>query len=159
MNRFKKVIYVCMGNTCRSPMAATIMRNLMPDMIVESRGMVVLFEEPYNPKAVAVASQHNMIMTSDVSMQISNDDFSGETLVLTMDAVMKQKIYDTFDKAINVFFIGEFVGEADVVIPDPYGKGMEEYSKCFDGIYRLVEKVTGILESEKESKDNDSNRM
>ena len=56
MNRFNKVIFICMGNTCRSPMAATIMTKLMPDIRVESRGMVVLFPEPYNPKAVAVAA-------------------------------------------------------------------------------------------------------
>ena len=45
MNRFNKVIFICMGNTCRSPMAATIMTKLMPDIRVESRGMVVLFPE------------------------------------------------------------------------------------------------------------------
>ena len=76
MNRFNKVIFVCMGNTCRSPMAATIMSNLMPDMRCESRGVVVLFPEPYNPKAVAVASRHGMIMPSNVSVQIANEDFS-----------------------------------------------------------------------------------
>ena len=107
MNRFNKVIFVCMGNTCRSPMAATIMSNLMPEMRSESRGMVVLFPEPYNPKAVAVASRHGMIMPSNVSAQISNDDFSVDTLVLTMNLSMKQKMYDTFDKAINVFTLGE----------------------------------------------------
>ena len=86
MNRFNKVIFVCMGNTCRSPMAATIMSNLMPDMRCESRGVVVLFPEPYNPKAVAVASRHGMIMPSNVSVQIANEDFSIDTLVLTMQA-------------------------------------------------------------------------
>ena len=111
MNRFNKVIFVCMGNTCRSPMAATIMSNLMPEMRSESRGMVVLFPEPYNPKAVAVASRHGMIMPSNVSAQISNDDFSVDTLVLTMNLSMKQKMYDTFDKAINVFTLGELAGE------------------------------------------------
>ena len=55
MNTFDKVIFVCNGNTCRSPMAATVMANLKQDIISESRGMVVLFPEPYNPKAVAVA--------------------------------------------------------------------------------------------------------
>ena len=69
MNRFNKVIFICMGNTCRSPMAATIMTKLMPDIRVESRGMVVLFPEPYNPKAVAVAARHDMIMPSNVSVQ------------------------------------------------------------------------------------------
>ena len=50
MNRFNKVIFICMGNTCRSPMAATIMTKLMPDIRVESRGMVVLFPEHTIPR-------------------------------------------------------------------------------------------------------------
>ena len=147
MNRFNKVIYVCMGNTCRSPMAATIMANLMPELRSESRGMVVLFPEPYNPKAVAVAARHGMIMPSNVSVQITNDDFSIDTLVLTMNSSMKQKMYDTFDRAINVFTLGEFAGESDVEVPDPYGKGLEEYNKCFEQLYSLVARVVDVITS------------
>ncbi len=147
MNRFNKVIYVCMGNTCRSPMAATIMANLMPELRSESRGMVVLFPEPYNPKAVAVAARHGMIMPSNVSVQITNDDFSIDTLVLTMNSSMKQKMYDTFDRAINVFTLGELAGESDVEVPDPYGKGLEEYNKCFEQLYSLVARVVDVITS------------
>ena len=153
MNRFNKVIFVCMGNTCRSPMAATIMSNLMPEMRSESRGMVVLFPEPYNPKAVAVASRHGMIMPSNVSAQISNDDFSVDTLVLTMNLSMKQKMYDTFDKAINVFTLGELAGEGDVEVPDPYGKGLEEYNRCFEQLYSLVAKVVDVRTSTRNNQD------
>lgn len=153
MNRFNKVIFVCMGNTCRSPMAATIMSNLMPEMGSESRGMVVLFPEPYNPKAVAVASRHGMIMPSNVSAQISNDDFSVDTLVLTMNLSMKQKMYDTFDKAINVFTLGELAGEGDVEVPDPYGKGLEEYNRCFEQLYSLVAKVVDVITSPRNNQD------
>ena len=105
MNTYNKIIFVCMGNTCRSPMAATIMQNRLSkyDVIVESRGMVVLFEEPYNPKAVAVAASHNMIMPSNNAIQIANNDFGKDTLVLVMNASMKQKLYDSFDRAINVY--------------------------------------------------------
>ncbi|MFR4338633.1 MAG: hypothetical protein ACLT33_11960 [Lachnospira pectinoschiza] len=46
-------------------------------------------------------------MPSNVSARISNDDFSVDTLVFTMNLSMKQKMYDTFDKAINVFTLGE----------------------------------------------------
>ena len=63
-----------MGNTCRSPMAATIMSNLMPDMRCESRGVVVLFPEPYNPKAVAVASRHELISAMAAESQMSKAD-------------------------------------------------------------------------------------
>lgn len=153
MNRFNKVIFVCMGNTCRSPMAATIMSNLMPEMRSESRGMVVLFPEPYNPKAVAVASRHGMIMPSNASAQISNDDFSVDTLVLTMNLSMKQKMYDTFDKAINVFTLGELAGEGEVEVPDPYGKGLEEYNRCFEQLYSLVAKVVDVITSPRNNQD------
>lgn len=153
MNRFNKVIFVCMGNTCRSPMAATIMSNLMPEMRSESRGMVVLFPEPYNPKAVAVSSRHGMIMPSNVSAQISNDDFSVDTLVLTMNLSMKQKMYDTFDKAINVFTLGELAGEGEVEVPDPYGKGLEEYNRCFEQLYSLVAKVVDVITSPRNNQD------
>ena len=153
MNRFNKVIFVCMGSTCRSPMAATIMSNLMPEMRSESRGMVVLFPEPYNPKAVAVASGHGMIMPSNVSAQISNDDFSVDTLVLTMNLSMKQKMYDTFDKAINVFTLGELAGEGDVEVPDPYGEGLEEYNRCFEQLYSLVAKVVDVITSPRNNQD------
>ena len=153
MNRFNKVIFVCMGNTCRSPMASTIMSNLMPEMRSESRGMVVLFPEPYNPKAVAVDSSHGMIMPSNVSAPISNDDFSVDTLVLTMNLSMKQKMYDTFDKAINVFTLGELAGEGDVEVPDPYGKGLEEYNRCFEQLYSLVAKVVDVITSPRNNQD------
>ena len=153
MNRFNKVIFVCMGNTCRSPMAATIMSNLMPEMRSESRGLVVLFPEPYNPKAVAVASRHGRSMPSNVSAQISNDDFSVDTLVLTMNLSMKQKMYDTFDKAINVFTLGELAGEGDVEVPDPYGKGLEEYNRCFEQLYSLVAKVVDVITSPRNNQD------
>ena len=142
MNRFNKVIFICMGNTCRSPMAATIMTKLMPDIRVESRGMVVLFPEPYNPKAVAVAARHDMIMPSNVSVQ-----------VVTMNSSMKQKIYDTFNKAINVFTLSELAGEGDVEVPDPYGKGVEEYNKCFEQLYSYVEKVVKVISAPKNEAD------
>ena len=140
MNRFNKVIFICMGNTCRSPMAATIMTKLMPDIRVESRGMVV-------------SARHDMIMPSNVSVQVVNDDFGIDTLVLTMNSSMKQKIYDTFNKAINVFTLSELAGEGDVEVPDPYGKGVEEYNKCFEQLYSYVEKVVKVISAPKNEAD------
>ena len=141
MNTYNKIIFVCMGNTCRSPMAATIMQNRLSkyDVIVESRGMVVLFEEPYNPKAVVVAASHNMIMPSNNAIQIANNDFGKDTLVLVMNASMKQKLYDSFDRAINVYTLCEFCGEPEEEVQDPYGKGIEEYNVCFEQLQHLVD--------------------
>lgn len=143
MSNINKVIFVCVGNTCRSPMAATIMSTFLQgtDILVQSRGMVVLFPEPYNPKAVAVASKHGMIMVNDSAMQIENEDFDNNTLVLVMNSTMKKKLYDKYDRAINVYTLSEYAGEGDIEVLDPYGKGMEEYNRCFEQLYILIEKA------------------
>lgn len=140
MNTYKKIIFVCLGNTCRSPMAATIMENRLQglDILVASRGMVVLFPEPYNPKAVAVAASYGLIMPSNNAVQIESSDFGSDTLVLVMNPAMKQKLYDTFERAINVYTLCEFVGEPEEEVADPYGRGADEYKVCFEKLRLLV---------------------
>ena len=129
-------------------MAATIMNSIKgeSDILVSSRGMVVLFPEPYNPKAVAVASSHGMIMPSKSAKQLEKEDFDNDTLVLTMSEDQKQKIYSEFENAINVYTLQEYVGlDESAGVKDPYGKGIEEYGRCYDQLYELVAKAAAIL--------------
>lgn len=145
MKKYNKIIFVCNGNTCRSPMAATIMRSMCKDrdILVASRGLVVLFPEPYNPKALAMCSAHNLIMPSHPAQQIAETDFGNDTLVLTMQESQKNKLYNDYANAINVYTIGEYAGEENPEdVEDPYGQGIEAYKQCFDRLYGLVEKVS-----------------
>jgi protein-tyrosine-phosphatase len=154
MSTFKRIIAVDKGNTCRGPMAATILQDLLKDdhLIVQSRGMVVLFPEPYNPKAVAVTAAHHMIMPSDRSVQLKEEDFGQDTLILVMNQSMKQKLYHTFPKALNVFSMTEFAGVSEEEVPDPYGKGMDEYNQCFLGLFDLGVKIRERLHAEEREK-------
>ncbi len=148
MKKYNRIVFVCTGNTCMSPMAAAIMNYMKKDtdISVISRGMVVLFPEPYNPKAVEVLANHNMAMSDDSAVQLSKVDFDNDTLVLTMNEDQKMRIYREFDNAINVYTLHEYIGEDESqTIVDPYGKGMEEYDKCFEGLYSLVSKAADKL--------------
>lgn len=152
MKKYNKIIFVCTANTCRSPMAATIMNSLKGDrdIMVTSRGMVVLFPEPYNPKAIAIVSSHGLIMPSKSSRQLEKEDFNNDTLVLTMSDLHKQKIYATFDNAINVYTLHEYAGVDGQDVEDPYGKGIDEYSKCYENLFDLISKATDILFEEED---------
>ena len=48
---------------------------------------------------------------------------------------------NTFDKAINVYTIGEFSGDLEADVKDPYGKGVEEYDKCFTQLEGMLGKA------------------
>ena len=106
MNTYSRILFVCAGNTCRGPMAATIMQQFIQDMgiLTESRGMVVLFPEPYNPKAVAVCAGHGMIMPSNSAAQLENSDFDNNTLMCIRSASLperaKQKLQTRMDGAL-----------------------------------------------------------
>ena len=154
MNTFDKVIFVCNGNTCRSPMAATVMANLKQDIISESRGMVVLFPEPYNPKAVAVAAKHNMIIPNNSAKQLLNEDFGNDTLVLAMDSSMKQKIYDEYSEAINVYTLSEYAGE-----PEQEIRNIMPGSSLYTGLLVMLQSIWISYQKKKKikEKNNDSN--
>lgn len=137
--RFNRVIFVCNDNLCRSPVAEAVMKsvNRMPELKIESRGLVVLFQEPYNPKAQSVLRNNGIIMENGHATQLTEDDLTEDTLVLTMDRDEKQKLTDEYHHAENVYTIMEFAGGSGDIM-DPYGADMDVYSLFFESMKSWV---------------------
>lgn len=142
MNKYKKIIFVCTGNTCRSPMAEAIFKRLnnTDDYEVCSRGLVVLFPEPLNPKAEIVLKKHDLELNNHVARGLKASDIDDDTLILTMTAAHQKKVYELFPDAKEVYTIKEFAGEMGDVI-DPYGGSLVDYEDCYIELGRLVKKT------------------
>lgn len=142
MNKKNKLIFVCTGNTCRSPMAEAIYKNLdkETEITVFSRGLVVLFREPINPKAEVVLKKHDLDINKHISKGLKEFDMDDNTLILTMTDAHKRKLLDDYPNAKNVYTIKEYVGETGDVV-DPYGGSLVEYEECYVELSRLVKKT------------------
>lgn len=163
--KFNRVIFVCSDNLCRSPVAEAVMKsiNRMPELKIESRGLVVLFPEPYNPKAQSVLRNKGIIMENGQSEQLREEDMSEDTLVLTMDREEKQKLTDEYRNVQNVYTIMEFAGGSGDIM-DPYGGDVDVYSLFFESMKMWVaqaeEKLYEINMTDKtEEKENDFIRL
>ena len=87
MNHYDKLIFVSRSDTATSPMAEAILQKqfYLEDILISSKGLVVLFPEPINPKAEAILASHSLSMKSHMSEQLEEEDFDPRTLILTMD--------------------------------------------------------------------------
>ena len=141
-NKYSKVIFVCTGNTCRSPMAEVLFKSLQSDNSIEaiSRGLVVLFPEPSNPKAETVLKSHNLLLENHTATPLAAEDIDENTLVLTMTQAQQFNVISDYGYQENVFTLKGFAGEEGDVT-DPYGGDLIDYENCFAELARLVKKT------------------
>lgn len=145
MIRIENIIFLDEEGTGLSPYADIILRwklqlRNIHDINVMSRGNVVLFPEPANQKMKELAKIKGLSLEDYQAKALEGNEFADDTLILTMDAASKQKVYDRFPKAVNVYTLREYVGESgDIKLP--IGGRLEDY----DAVCATVDRVADRL--------------
>ncbi len=139
-----KIVFVCTGNTCRSPMAEGIMRKLAPDIQVSSRGIMVCQGTRTARHTVKILKDRLDIELDQYSRQIRDTDCRESDLILTMTRPQADFIRN-LGNCTCVYTLTEFAG-ADGEVPDPYGGSFADYERTFDHLAELIRKVIRRLE-------------
>lgn len=149
--RYKKLIFVDTNDNCRAPMAELILKRkfLTNPLTIESRGLVVLFPEPMNPKAEAILENHGYPTPVHVAMQLEQEDISRDVLLITMEEKQKSQIWETYEDAPHVYTLKEYVGESGD-IPSLYGQPLSVYSQCYTEMELLIRRLVIRLNEEEE---------
>ncbi|MDD7390271.1 MAG: hypothetical protein PUG60_11610 [Lachnospiraceae bacterium] len=145
MKRYRKIILAGADNTCESIMAEAIFKNIAGDRPLEiiSRGLVVLFPEPVNPKAAAVLQENHLQAFKNYSEKLTIDDITEDTLILALREAQAQKILNTLDPACDVATLRGFVGyKGDTETPSG---DMSNYQDAFENLDLLVKAAAQLI--------------
>ncbi|MGN0165375.1 MAG: phosphotyrosine protein phosphatase [Lachnospiraceae bacterium] len=144
--KYSRILFISRDDTTLGPLAAAIFKSLCrnenpPEIL--SRGLVVLFEGPLNPKVEVVLGSHLIEPVSSTTKALSEQDFDRDTLVLTMSEEQKKSFYEAYP-LIKVAVLNEYVGEAEIF--DPYGGTLMDYEKTFGQLTIILKKLALMLE-------------
>lgn len=146
----KKVLFVCTGNTCRSPMAEALLKHKSDKIEVQSAGLFA-FEGMPASKQTLEALKEKGIQFTHQSKQANEDLFEWADVILTMTAQHKESIKTQFPAyQEKVFTLKQFVGEEKngIDIQDPFGGSLETYRRLMAEMEPLIDKLVAKLENE-----------
>ncbi len=140
----KNILFVCTGNTCRSPMAEAILRNYkQADLEVKSAGVYACGGQAASEYAAKVLDQHK-IAHDHASSPLTGEDIEWATYIFTMTESHKQLIAMNYPQAIEkTFTLKEFVKNdpADRDILDPFGGNEQIYEQTFLELSYWIKKL------------------
>ncbi len=147
------VLFVCMGNICRSPTAEGVFRHvveaagLSERILVDSAGTHAYhIGEPADRRARAAAERRGISLEGITARRVESSDFEQFDYVLAMDhdnlGLLSHQADDEFKERIGLFLQYAAGGEEEV--PDPYYGGSAGFERVLD----LVEEASrGLLET------------
>ena len=156
----KKILFVCLGNICRSPAAEGILKKyvnedkLSGNFMIDSAGLLDYHEgESYDPRMIAHAAKRGY-MLEGVSRPFVKEDFVKYDLIIVMDNEIFNRLRE-IDKVnkfgSKIFKMTSFYSKKDFdEVPDPY------YSKAngFELVLNILEdSCNGLLEKLKNDDD------
>ena len=134
------ILFVCTGNTCRSPMAEVIASDMVrgDDIHISSAGIAAWDGSPASPESIECVRNLGLSLEGFRSRAFTQTLADISDLILTMTRAHKEYILKNFaDTDGKTFTLGEYAGEP-FTISDPFGLGYKAYERCAAEITRLV---------------------
>lgn len=132
---FNRILVVCAGNICRSPLGEALLAQLLPKATVTSAGLVARDGDKAAQHSIEVASEDGVDITSHSARKLTDDICAANDLILVMEPQHVKDLAAKFPQASGkTMLLGKWIGED--VIPDPHKQSKEAFDHAYDLIKR-----------------------
>ena len=144
----RKILMVCLGNICRSPLAEGIMQAKLAqygiDGIVDSAGIIAYHAgSAPDERAIQIAKKFQVDISGQISRQLKKDDFENFDFIFAMDSsvldAVKRSAPSKHSGKVHLFL--EYSGQPGSEVPDPYYEGGLAFQKVFNLIDEACERI------------------
>ena len=149
------VLFVCLGNICRSPLADAVLRHkvaeagLSGEVRVDSCGTSSYHDgEPPNPMSARVAREHGIDMSMLRSRKLRRSDLDDFDLLVAMDASNVRNIERLGSGSGRVVLMRDYDPEGAGDVPDPWGGGPRGFELVYEMVDRSCEALLEHIESQ-----------
>ena len=143
-----RVLMVCLGNICRSPLAEGILKSKVDSkkVFVDSAGTGNYHIGGLPDKrSIAVAKKHFIDITDQRCRQFTISDFDTFDMIYVMDNANKRDVLSLArnenDKSKVCMVLNELFPDENIDVPDPYYGG----ENGFENVYELLDKACTII--------------
>jgi protein-tyrosine phosphatase len=144
----KKILMVCLGNICRSPLAEGILKSKLNSdfYIVDSAGTSAYhIGELPDHRSIAIAKKNGIDISNQRARKFIANDFNEFDLIYAMDIENYQNICSLSTNKSNLLKVKLILNEInplkDLSIPDPYYGG----DFGFENVYKMLDKACSII--------------
>lgn len=152
-----KVLFICMGNICRSPLAKGVMKHLVREsgldkvFEIDSAGTISFHEGGHaDHRSIIVAKNHGIQM-QHIARQVKLDDLDYFDYIMIMDKKNHQDllaISDEYEHKIHYLREYDIDSRGDLTVPDPYYGDVKDFELTYQLCYRSVEGFIRFLQEQ-----------
>ena len=151
----KKILFVCVGNQCRSPIAEHLFKQILArsqnpkakEIAVTSASTGIYDGAPASRKTIEVMRRRGIDLSGFRAKHITPELVDWADLILAMDRRNKKAMINMLpEAAAKTFTLKEYAGDYDDPdVEDPVGQPIEQYEKCANEIEEALVKVSQKL--------------